>query len=32
MCLAQPARVIEFQGDDIALVDLGCVRKRISIA
>ena len=32
MCLAQPARVIEFQGDDIALVDLGGVRKRISIA
>jgi len=32
MCLAQPAHVIEFQGDDIALVDLGGVRKRISIA
>jgi hydrogenase expression/formation protein HypC len=32
MCLAQPARVIEFHGVDVALVDLGGVRKRISIA
>lgn len=32
MCLAQPARVIEIQGAELAVVDLGGVRKRISIA
>jgi hydrogenase expression/formation protein HypC len=32
MCLALPARVIELLGDDQAVVDLGGVRKQISIA
>jgi len=32
MCLALPARVAERIGPDDALVDLGGVRKRISIA
>ena len=32
MCLALPARVIERLGDDQAIVDLGGVRKTISIA
>jgi len=32
MCLALPARVAERIGPDEALVDLGGVRKRISIA
>ena len=32
MCLALPARVIELLGDDQAIVDLGGVRKTISIA
>lgn len=32
MCLALPARVIELLGDDQAVVDLGGVRKTISIA
>ena len=32
MCLALPARVIELIGEDQAIVDLGGVRKIISIA
>jgi len=32
MCLALPARVIELLGEDQAIVDLGGVRKTISIA
>jgi len=32
MCLALPARVVALQGNDMATVDLGGVRKRISIA
>ncbi len=29
MCLAVPARVVELQDDDIAIVDLGGVRKEV---
>jgi hydrogenase expression/formation protein HypC len=32
MCLAVPVRVIELHGADEALVDLGGVRKAISLA
>ncbi|MCB1955256.1 MAG: HypC/HybG/HupF family hydrogenase formation chaperone [Rhodocyclaceae bacterium] len=32
MCLAIPARIIELTGDDNARVDLGGVRKEISLA
>jgi hydrogenase expression/formation protein HypC len=32
MCLALPARVVERVGTDQAIIDLGGVRKRISIA
>jgi len=32
MCLAIPARVIELHPDDQATIDLGGVRKRISLA
>ncbi len=32
MCLAIPARVVELCGDDNARVDLGGVRKEISLA
>ncbi len=32
MCLAIPARVVELAADDHAVVDLGGVRKRISLA
>lgn len=32
MCLALPARVVALQQDDLAVVDLGGVRKHISIA
>jgi hydrogenase expression/formation protein HypC len=32
MCLALPARVVALQAADMAIVDLGGVRKRISIA
>jgi len=32
MCLALPARVVERYGDETALVDMGGVRKRISVA
>lgn len=32
MCLAMPARVVELCADDEAVVDLGGVKKRISLA
>lgn len=32
MCLAIPARVVEIAADDQAIVDLGGVRKDISLA
>ncbi|MDY7565479.1 HypC/HybG/HupF family hydrogenase formation chaperone [Pseudomonas sp. RTC3] len=32
MCLAIPARVVELRSGDTALVDLGGIRKEISIA
>lgn len=32
MCLALPARLIELLGTDEAMVDLGGVRKRVSVA
>lgn len=32
MCLALPARVVELYGDETALVDMGGVRKRVSVA
>lgn len=32
MCLALPARVVEHYGDETALVDMGGVRKRVSVA
>jgi len=32
MCLAIPARVVEIAGQESALVDVGGVRKRISLA
>jgi len=32
MCLAIPARVVELQGNDTAIVDLGGVRKDVSLA
>lgn len=32
MCLAIPARVVELSGEDSAIVDLGGVRKEISLA
>lgn len=32
MCLALPARLVERLGDDQAVVDLGGIRKTISIA
>lgn len=32
MCLAIPARVVELLDDDLARVDLGGVRKEISLA
>jgi hydrogenase expression/formation protein HypC len=32
MCLALPARVVELTADDQAIVDLGGVRKEISLA
>lgn len=32
MCLAIPARVVELQDDDQAIVDLGGVRKEVSMA
>ncbi|GAB1393857.1 HypC/HybG/HupF family hydrogenase formation chaperone [Rhodocyclaceae bacterium] len=32
MCLAIPARVVELSGGDMAVVDLGGVRKEVSLA
>ena len=32
MCLALPARIVEMSEPEVALVDMGGVRKRISIA
>jgi len=32
MCLALPVRVVELKGGDMAVVDLGGVRKEISLA
>ena len=32
MCLAIPARVVELQENDVAIVDLGGVRKDVSLA
>jgi hydrogenase expression/formation protein HypC len=32
MCLAIPARLVELRSDDQAVVDLGGIRKEISIA
>ena len=32
MCLAIPARVVEINDNDLAIVDLGGVRKDISLA
>ncbi|MDP1648117.1 MAG: HypC/HybG/HupF family hydrogenase formation chaperone [Rubrivivax sp.] len=32
MCLALPARVVELSADDNAVVDLGGVRKQVSLA
>lgn len=32
MCLAIPARVVEIAADDQAVVDLGGVRKEVSLA
>ncbi len=32
MCLAIPARVVEIHENDIAIVDLGGVRKDVSLA
>lgn len=32
MCLAIPARIVELQDNDTAIVDLGGVRKDVSLA
>ena len=32
MCLALPARLVQLKGDDLAIVDLGGVRKEVCIA
>ncbi|MCA3212401.1 MAG: HypC/HybG/HupF family hydrogenase formation chaperone [Burkholderiales bacterium] len=32
MCLALPVRVVELKGGDAAVVDLGGIRKEISLA
>ena len=32
MCLALPVKVVELCGDDLAVVDLGGIRKEISLA
>ena len=32
MCLAIPVRVVELLGDDLAVVELGGIRKEISLA
>jgi hydrogenase expression/formation protein HypC len=31
MCLALPARIVELRGDDLAVIDMGGVRKEISL-
>ena len=31
MCLAIPAEVVELRADDLAIVDLGGVRKEVSL-
>jgi hydrogenase expression/formation protein HypC len=32
MCLALPARVVELRGGELAVIDLGGVRKEVSLA
>lgn len=32
MCLALPVRVVQLQGNDSAIVDLGGIRKEVSLA
>ncbi|MCX7176470.1 MAG: HypC/HybG/HupF family hydrogenase formation chaperone [Proteobacteria bacterium] len=32
MCLALPAQVVEIRGNDLGVVDLGGVRKEVSLA
>ena len=32
MCLAVPVRVVELRDDDLAIVDLGGIRKEVSLA
>ena len=32
MCLAVPARIVRLAGDDEAVVDIGGVRKQVSLA
>jgi len=32
MCLAVPVRVVELQGGEMAIVDLGGIRKEVSLA
>jgi hydrogenase expression/formation protein HypC len=31
MCLALPARIVELRNDDLAVIDMGGVRKEISL-
>jgi hydrogenase expression/formation protein HypC len=31
MCLALPARIVELRSDDLAVIDMGGVRKEISL-
>jgi hydrogenase expression/formation protein HypC len=32
MCLALPARIVELRGNELGIVDLGGVRRKISLA
>jgi len=32
MCLAVPARIVSLEADDQAVIDVGGIRKRVSIA
>jgi hydrogenase expression/formation protein HypC len=32
MCLALPAQIVELRGGDLAVIDLGGVRKEVSLA
>lgn len=32
MCLALPVRIVELKGNDAAIVDLGGIRRQISLA